>query len=109
MYRGDDKSIDLVITQNGSPFNISGATIFMTIKPQFTVSDDTTAIGSWTVTNHTYPNSGMSTISITNTQSNSWTPGTYWYDIQYKSSGATITTFVRGRFVVADDVTRRTS
>lgn len=109
MYRGDDKNIDLVITRNGSvSYNITNGSVFMTIKPAFTATGDTTAIGSWIVTTHTYAASGMTTIPILNSQSDGWTPGVYWYDVQLKS-GTTINTLTRGRFTVLDDVTRRTT
>jgi len=106
MYRGDDKSITMTITRNGSvSYDITNGSVFMTVKPSFTVSGDGTAIGSWIVTSHTYAASGMTTIPILSALSTTWTPGVYWYDVQLKS-GATISTIIRGRFSVLDDVTR---
>ena len=112
MFRGDDKSINLTFRQNGSMLNISGATVFMTIKSNYTVSGDSTAIFAFTGSEHVDSGvSGVSVVSIPAGSSDSFVPNNYVYDIQYRSPGSpyTISTVATGQFSVKPDVTRRTS
>jgi hypothetical protein len=112
MYRGDDKAITLTFKDSaGSAVNITGYSIFFTVKNKLSYNDDpddSDAIISSIVTSHTYATSGTSVLTISNSQTSSVTPGKYIYDIQLKDGGGNILTVVAGAFILDADVTRRT-
>ena len=106
MVRGDDKTINLTFQENGSALNISGGTVFLTIKNKYEDSD-TNAIYVTENSTHTVAISGTSSVTINSGSSINFTPGDFKYDIQYKAGGGTISTPARGKFTVYPDVTRR--
>jgi hypothetical protein len=104
VYRGDDKDIVLTITDGGTPLNITGYKVYMTVKTS-TEDTDANAKIAKTVTSHTTPASGITTVSLTNTDTDI-SPGSYYYDVQYKDTNNKIKTIIFGDFVVLPDVTR---
>lgn len=108
MYRGDDKSIVVTITQGGTPVNITNSSVFFTINSARGATD-AGSIYQKIVTSHSNPSQGETTISIPSGSSTSFTPGIYWYDVQLKQSTGSISTVVLGRFTVDADVTRTTT
>jgi hypothetical protein len=108
IIRGDSSSIDFTLTDNGSPVDLTGATVFFTAKPALSndVSDNTAVI-SVEVTDHSDPTNGATVIPLSATDTDV-TPGEYYYDIQVKKLDATIVSIRARKLEVFADVTRRT-
>lgn len=108
--RGDDKSINFAFTDgNSAAIDITGYTLFFTVKEVTdTASDDTAAVISKTVTSHTDAVNGLSSVTITNADSDI-TPDRYKFDVQLKTDAGSIKTVVKGDFIVSNDVTKRTT
>ena len=109
IIRGDDKTFNITITdKNGDPFNLTGYTVFFTVKRSFRESTDEDALISKNITSFSSPTSGTFPMSLTHTDTDI-IGGEYWYDMQLKSAGGTITSIRRAKFTIIDDVTRRTT
>lgn len=109
IIRGDDVTINATFTdENGDAMNITGYTVFFTVKDNFTSTDDTGALISKTVTTHTFPLLGQTSISLSNTDTN-LAEADYYYDFQLKDTSNKIASTQRGILAVTWDVTRRTS
>jgi hypothetical protein len=110
MYRGDDKYITLTFTLNGAVLDITGATIFLTIKNDITdLDDDAVFKDEWVAPADAESEAGRIQIHIPSSDSDSFEVKSYVFDIQYKSSTGDISTVADGNFTVNADVTRRTS
>ena len=109
VYRGDSKTYNLTFTDGGTALDITGYTIFFTVKVIVDDSaDDTNAVISKTVTSHTDPTNGITEIVLSPTDTDI-DVGTYDYDMQYKTDTGDIVTFEKGNYKILADVTRRTS
>lgn len=106
--RGDSRAISLTVRDaEGDAFNLTGCTVFFTVNATEAPDDDTAAIIEKEVTVHTNPTAGLTTISITNADTQDLTPGSYWYDIQLKDTSGNITSLKKDRFIIISDITRR--
>ena len=105
--RGDTARIDVaVLDTDGEPFNLTGCTLFLTVKTALSVADASATI-SKTVTTHDDAAAGESHFDIDAGQN---TPaGKYVYDVQLKDSTGKIYTLFAGLWTVLGDVTLRTS
>jgi len=105
LIRGDDHTFALEFKQDGVPKNITGWTVFLTVKKN--IDDlDANAVISKTVTSHTDPTNGKTEISIADTETDPLC-GIYYYDIQYKDLAGIIKTVMLGTLNFYKDVTRR--
>ena len=108
IMRGDDKWYVLTFKDaDGVAIDITGWTIFMTVKGKMTDAD-VDAIITETVTSHFDPTAGQTKVHISSTQS-TVAAASYYYDIQVKKDDDEIFTVMYGDFVVRQDVTLRTS
>ena len=105
LIRGDDQVFALKFKQGGVAKDITGWTIFFTLKRDKDDSDDD-AIIEKTVTTHTNPTQGETEFSITDTETDSL-QGIYYYDVQYKDTTPNIKTVMIGTMSFEKDVTRR--
>jgi len=106
--KGDTQNYALTFTDDdGVAIDITGYTVFMTVKTGYDVTDEDATI-SKTVTSHTDPTAGKTTITFTNLDT-TVDPFNYRYDIQTKDTSGTITTVMSGTYKVTNEVTRRTS
>jgi hypothetical protein len=107
--RGDSRNIVVQVYQSDgvTPLSLVGATVFFTVNANNAPSDDSAAVISKTVTSHSDPTNGKTTIALTNTNTQNITPGTYYYDVQVKDAGGNILSQVQDTFVVIADITRR--
>ncbi len=113
IYRGDSKTFNLTFVDgDGSPIDLTGATIYFTIKYQDdyvnSTSDTTDALIEKDITTHTNPTGGLSSVTIDSDDTYGLRPITYKFDMQLKDSLSDILTFVSGNFQIIADVTRRT-
>jgi hypothetical protein len=105
-YRGDDWVKVLYFTdENGDAINITGWTIFFTVKKNEEDIDDDAVI-SKDITVHTNPTGGVSSIVLTDDDTDI-PPREYWYDIQIKKATGAIKTVVKDNFEIHTDITRR--
>ncbi len=108
LIRGDTSSIDFQLTDNNTPVDLTGATVFFTAKPALTNdTTDSTAVIEVEVTTHTDPINGKTVIPLSSTDTDI-TPGIYYYDIQIKRDTNIITSIRARKLEVVADVTRRT-
>ena len=64
VIRGDDITINATFKDdNGDAINITGYTVFFTVKDNYTSTTDSAALISKTVTSHTSPTTGATTFS----------------------------------------------
>jgi hypothetical protein len=108
--RGDSGRLDVVVKQaDGEPYDLTGATLFLTVKTALTVIDANATI-SKTVTAHDDAEEGQSHFDITGGATpDNLTAGTYFYDVQLKDSTAKVYTLFGGQWRVLGDVTLRTT
>lgn len=109
VIRGDDVALNVAFKDNdGVAIDITGYTVFFTVKDNLNIDNDAEALISKTITNHTAPLTGQTTINLSNTETN-LAEGVYSYDFQTKDGSGKISSTERGVFVVNLDVTRRTA
>jgi len=112
IYRGDNKTWVLTFKDSvGAAIDITGYTIFFTVKNKQTyidsITDTTDGLIQKTVTSHTTPASGISALSLVPADTSSLAPTNYIYDMQLKDGAGKILTFIEGNFEIIADVTRR--
>jgi hypothetical protein len=92
IYKGDSKTINLDFTNDdGSVYNLSGATIFFLAKRNYS-DEDTAAIINITITGHDIPESGKSHIFITTGDTNQCA-GNYVAKFRLQDIANNVTTF----------------
>jgi hypothetical protein len=110
--RGQTYSGTITITQDGAAKDITGYTIFFTVKKNTNDLDDTDddkALISKNITSHTNAAGGISLLSLT-TSDTSINPGTYFYDIKLKNSeGSWVKYSATDKFTVRGVTTNRLS
>lgn len=105
IIRGDTASLDFHV----DGVDLTGSTVFFTAKPTISNSaDDSDAVIEKTVTSHSDPTNGDTVIELTSTDTNV-TPGNYYYDIQIKDAGGSITSIPVRILEIFGDITRRTT
>ena len=92
--------------ETGTAIDITGDTIFFTVKINKTDSDDDALIKK-DITTHTDPTEGESQISLSTTDT-TIAAGEYYFDIK-RLHGSNINTIVNGVFRAYQDVTTRIS
>jgi len=104
--RGDSKAYLLEFTDgSGVVKDITGWTVFFTVTDNLDAADDTHAQIVKTVTVHTDPTHGKTTINLLPADTNLL--GDYYYDIQIKYDGK-VETIVAGVITFNADATKRT-
>jgi hypothetical protein len=107
-FRGDNVTLQLTFKDgNGVAINITGYTVFFTLKRN-KYDTDAQASLTKTITTHTNPSQGITTLSLTNTDTASLN-GSYYYDISYKTGAGVHKLVDNGVFTFKEDITQRTS
>ncbi len=105
--RGDSGRLDVTVTQSdGAAYNLTGATLFLTVKNTLTDADSAAVIRK-EVTAHDDATAGESHFDLLTTDNA--TAGTRYYDVQLKDSANKIFTLFGGVWRVLADVTVRTT
>jgi hypothetical protein len=112
LVRGDDWTLKLVLTSDGSALDISGYTYWFTLKEnaddadpgalQVTATPDTTG-------NPSEASQGIIYIKASKTLTNSLEAKTYNYDVQQVDDSSSVQTLLIGKVKVVKDITRSTS
>ena len=106
--RGDSKTYTLKFAdEDNSPIDITGWTVFFTMKANIDDVDNDAKIKK-DITTHTDPTNGETEISLSATDT-AQDIGSYVFDIQIKKSTGEIKTILEGIINVGKDVTQRTS
>jgi hypothetical protein len=105
--RGDSGRLDVSVKQSdGTAYNLTGATLFLTVKNALTDNDSAAVIGK-EVAAHDNAAGGLSHFDLLT--SDNATNGRRFYDVQLKDSSAKIFTLFCGLWTVTQDVTTRTA
>lgn len=107
LIRGDDQIFALEFKEDGVVKNITGWTVYFTLKKNIDDAD-TAAVLKKDITSHTDPTNGKTEIKLTNTDTDTF-DGTYYYDIQYKDvqTPNIVKTVLIGTMAFEKDITRR--
>ena len=109
LIRGDTRKIEITITDEfGVPVNIQGHKIYFTLKTDKTLADSLATLQvSYTVATDADALVGKTVLVLSSTSMATVPPGKYFYDIQWKTTGATVevTTISLGVVLVESDIT----
>jgi hypothetical protein len=107
MRRGDTVKLNITVTRGGSAVDLTGASIWFTVKNAVTDADPGVfqkTVGSGIVV--TNAAAGQAQITIANADTSAIVGSrTLLYDIQVKEAGGDITTVANGTITVSPDVT----
>jgi len=110
IIRGDDTSFDLTFTdKDGNVIDITGATVFFTVKENVDDDDDDAIISVEKSTHDGVdddPENGLTVIYLTDSETDVEI-GSYFYDVQLKESDGTISSSGSGILKVLADITQR--
>ncbi len=109
LIRGDSVSLGVTFTDsNGAAFNITGYSVFFTVKRECDISDanDDNALISKKVTSHSNPTAGITAIALTTTDTDQ-SAGIYYWDLQLVSGGGAVSSTRRGEIEFTNDITKR--
>ncbi len=114
LIRGDDEVLTITFTDaDGAPINITGYTVYFTVKRQPDYrdnADDDDALIKIDQADHSAPAAtNATTITIPKATMDVIEEGDYSYDIQIKDGGGLISTATPGTVRVLADITRRTT
>jgi hypothetical protein len=105
--RGDSGRLDVTVKDaSGAAYNLTGATLFLTVKNALTDADSAAVIRK-EVTSHDNATGGLSHFDLATTDNA--TAATRYYDVQVKTSDNKIYTLFGGLWKVLSDVTTRTA
>lgn len=107
--RGDTRNLNVTVRDatSGEPVDITDWTVFFTVKHDIRETDEQAAI-SKTVTDHSDPTSGLTTI-VLSSEDLTIEPGKYTYDFQVKDDGGNVMSQRHAQLTIVPDVTQRTS
>lgn len=106
-YRGDTKIYDIVITDDtGNPIDITGSTIWFTLKSDPT-SDDTNAEIQKVITTHIDAPNGKTQVVLSKNDTEHLVPEMYYYyDFQWVTNTGDVQTIMKDKVKVLQDITR---
>lgn len=112
LVRGDDWTLKLVLTSDGSVLDITGYSFWFTLKEniddadpgavQVTATPDTSG-------SPTEASQGILYITVPKASTDSLSPKTYNYDVQQVDGSGNVQTLLIGKVKVVKDITRSTS
>lgn len=108
--RGDTRAINVTVTDSaGAAVDLTGGTVFFTLNASSDPTDDTDAVVEKSVTSHTDPTHGLTTITLDHADTDSLAADIYYYDIQFVDAQGNVTSKQADTFEIIADITRRTS
>lgn len=109
IIRGDTQTVGVTFTDStGAAVNLTDCTVFFTVKNKCDIgkdSDDCALIRK-TVTSHSDPTHGITSVPLTSTDTN-LAEGDYYWDLQVKTLSNNISSTIKGIFKIVNDVTKR--
>lgn len=109
--RGDSRTITITFLQSDgiTPIDLTGGKVYFTVNSTQNPTDDTGAVIAKTVTSFSAPTTGVANVNLTNADTQSVTPGTYYYDCQLKDASGNFLSSKQDQFIVIADITRTTT
>lgn len=108
IIKRDDSTFQLnFLDENNNPVDLTGGTVFFTVKKKKT-DVDADAVIAKEITVFDNPTAGIAILEIDNSESDLETR-MYWFDVQLKDTLGKISSSGAGRFIVTQDITIRTS
>jgi hypothetical protein len=105
MVRGDTTSYTLNFSnEQGQPINITGWVLYFTLKQSWQLPDSQASLQK-TITNHSDPTNGITTLQISHADTYSLYPRDYDFDIEAVDTSGNVYTILRGKFTIDYDVT----
>ena len=105
--KGDTYPLDFTIqTASGGVVNLTGATVFFTVKRNIQDTDAQALINK-TITSHTAPLTGQTSITLSDSDVDY--DGEFFYDVKVKFASGDISSVFADRFILMKHVTIRTS
>lgn len=106
--RGDTRVINITCLQSDgvTPINLTGAKVYFTVNASNNPADDTGAAFQKTTIVHTAPLLGQTSVTVVNADTQSLTPGNYYYDVQLKDATGNITSLKQDIFTINADIGR---
>lgn len=106
IIRGDDVTIPVTFKDStGAAINLTGSTVYFTVKKN--PDDlDAAAVISKDIVTHTNPTTGSTTISLTHAET-SIAAGRYFWDLQIKDNAGKVTSTVSDALEIRQDITTR--
>lgn len=101
---GDSKYIKLEILHNGNPLDISGSTVFFSLKSDTELLDLNANLKK-VVTTHLDSTLGKTVIELTHDDTKTLNAGTYYYDIRLKDASGNVLTIQRGKIDIIKPIT----
>ena len=98
---GDTKIFNLTVEKDGVAFDLTGATITLTVKATKTAS---TNIFQKVITTHTTPLEGKTTIEVEPADTSGQSESVNYYDIQISKAGQIFTLF-KGQYTLTYEIT----
>lgn len=109
IVRGDTFSIKLnVVDKNGDPVDLTGRSIYFTMKQSLNEPDQNAAVRYSEVISDPEATDGKAVIHILPQYTSTLNATKYWYDIQLVTNQQKVHTLKRGRIEVILDVTQTT-
>ena len=107
VIRGDTRRISCTFLEsdNITPINLAGGTVYFTVNSSDDPSDDSGAVIQKTATSFTDATNGNHTFTLSHSDTNI-AAGNYWYDVQFVDSTGNYLSSYRGKFIVQSDTTR---
>ena len=107
VVKRDDTDFELTFEDiDGNPINLTGATVFFTVKVNKTDAEDD-AVLKKEITEFEDPTSGIALLQLSKTETD-LIPKSYYFDIQLVDSTGKVASTYAGRFLVDQDITIRT-
>ena len=111
--RGDSRTIAITVTKPDgvTPFDLTGCKVYFTLNlnKNNIASDDSSAAVALSTSTFAAPTTGVALLQLTSAQTQTLTPGVYYYDAQVKDVSGGITSCPQNTFTVIADVTRSTA
>jgi archaellin len=106
MYRGDSYPITFTLTDSatGSPIDLTGATLIMSVDTMADPPDDTTLQFEIDGVIDAAPETGK--VSFTPTSTDTATVGLFYYDVQLTDADGNIRTVAKNTFTITMDITK---
>ena len=105
--KGDTFNLDIqILNDAGEAIDLTGATVFFTVKRNLQ-DTDSLALISKTITSHSNPTNGETSITFTSTDVEYI--GEFYDDVKIKDVSNKITSVFKDKFILVEHVTIRTS
>jgi len=108
IIQGTSRTINLQFLQSdgSTPLDLTGGKVYFTVNADRKPSSDSTAALQKSVTSHSAPTLGQTTVSLVPSDTSNLTAGTYHYDAKAIASSGTEVALAQDAFIVEPAITR---